>query len=183
MECIRWQCCRASRTIWDWGRTMMIDIGTVRGNVPADITDTPGQYWMMAMYMLFMDNLLQDTRLLVAQNHCVAQNLTQRQRVNLTLDCPTARTCQVICVSYKMEGKWEIFNAAERPNPLDYTIQEISILSCILTCIQQSLYCWWCMYRLPQQCCHLMPWDTTVTTERFSGVAITHVRKDKTLDA
>ena len=45
--------------------------GTVRENVPTDITDTPSQYWMSAMYLPFVDHWLQemDTRICVAQSH------------------------------------------------------------------------------------------------------------------
>ena len=47
---------------------MMADKGTARENVHADITDTPIQYLRCAMYLPFVDHLLQemDTRLLCA---------------------------------------------------------------------------------------------------------------------
>ena len=50
---------------------MMVGRRIVRENVPADITETPGQYWMNAMYLVFIDHLLQemDTRMLVAKIH------------------------------------------------------------------------------------------------------------------
>ena len=44
----------------------MADSGTVRENVHADVTDTPSQYSMRAMYLSFVGHLLQEmeTRLL-----------------------------------------------------------------------------------------------------------------------
>ena len=67
-------------------RAMLVDRCTVCENVPADITDTPSQYWMRAMHLPFLDHLLQemDTRLLVAQNHYVNQYPTPRQQTHLT---------------------------------------------------------------------------------------------------
>ncbi len=54
-----------------------------RENVPAD---TPSQYWKRAMYLPFMDHLLQelDTRLLVAQDRYVAQYIIPSQLTKLT---------------------------------------------------------------------------------------------------
>ena len=62
-------------------RAITVDRGTVRENVSADITNTPSQYWMSAMYLTFVDHWRQetDTCLVVAQTHYVAQYLTPRQ--------------------------------------------------------------------------------------------------------
>ena len=47
---------------------MLVNRGTVRENVPTDITDAPSQCWVRAMYLLFVNHLLQEigTCLLVA---------------------------------------------------------------------------------------------------------------------
>ena len=52
---------------------MLVDRGTVRENVPADITATFSQHWMRAMYLPYVGHLLQemDAHILVAQKHYV----------------------------------------------------------------------------------------------------------------
>ena len=69
---------------------MLVDVSeNEREN--ADITDTPSQYWIRAMCLPFVDHLLQemDPSLFVVQIHYVVQYITPRQRLNMTLDCPT----------------------------------------------------------------------------------------------
>ena len=90
-------------------RAVTVDRGSVRENVFSDITDPPSQYWMRDVYRPFVDHLLQemDTSISSSESY-VAQYITSRQRLNLTLDWCTRcskTTCQVIGVSYTMEGK------------------------------------------------------------------------------
>ena len=86
---------------------MMVDIGTVRENVIANITDMPSQYWMRAMYLLFIDNLLQemDTRLLVAQNHHVIDDTTTAGESDTGL--PRRTRCGSKSICHGMEGNVE----------------------------------------------------------------------------
>ena len=74
----------------------MVNKGSVRKNVPADITDIPIKYWMGSVSAIRGslakgNGRVMDTRLLMAQNHDVVQYLIPRQRVNLALDCPALR--------------------------------------------------------------------------------------------
>ena len=73
-------------------------------------------------------------------------------------------------------------NVAERPNTIDDTIEEINRVLYPDMYIAVVIYCWWYLSRLPQQSGHLVPCDTTVTTERLSGMEIMHVHKEKTSD-
>ena len=73
-------------------------------------------------------------------------------------------------------------NVAERPNTLDDMIQEINLVlypsmyTAVVILLMMSVS------TVTAQC-HLVPRDTTVINERLSGLALTYVHKDKTLDA
>ena len=92
-------------------RALIVEKGTVRENVPADITYMPSQCWMRAMHLPFVDHILQkmDIRLLIDQNHHFAlPHTTIAGEYNTRLSSCTRcskTTCQVICVRDKMEGK------------------------------------------------------------------------------
>ena len=84
---------------------MTVDRGTVHENMPADITDTPSQYWMMVMYLLFVDHAGNghSDSLHGPEPHTMAVGESDTRLSSCTRCSKT--TCPVICVSYIMEGK------------------------------------------------------------------------------
>ena len=165
-----------------------------REHIPAD---TPCQYWKSAMYLPFVDYLLQEmnTRLLVAKHRYMAQYIMPKQLVHLTPE----RIVQLFEVFQedmpgylrqvqndvsRWKARWETMNAAERPGTLDDTIQEINpdlypnmytavvilmVISVLTATVERSFSA---MRRLKNYL------RSTMTTERMSGLVLMHVHKD-----
>ena len=170
-----------------------------RENVPAD---TPSQYWKRAMYLPFMDHLLQelDTRLLVAQDRYVAQYIIPSQLTKLTpqritqlyesfKDDMPGDQGQVESEVARWKARWQTVNVEEKPNTLDDSIQEINpdlypnlyaavvILMVMPVSTATAERSFSAMRRLKNYL------RSTMTTERLSGLALMHVHKNKPLDA
>ena len=130
------------KTLWNWQRNSRFNRACNarkqrhREHFPAD---NPCQYWKRAMYLPFVDHLLQEmnTRLLVAKHRYVAQYIIPKQLVHLTPE----RIAQLFEVFQddmpgdlrqlqnevsRWKARWETMNAAERPDTLDNTILEIN---------------------------------------------------------
>ena len=170
-----------------------------REHFPAD---TPCQYWKRAMYLPFVDHLLQEmnTRLLVAKHRYVVQYIIPKQLVHLTPE----RIAQLFEVFQddmpgdlrqlqnevsRWKARWEKVNVAERPDTLDDTILEINpglypnmytaviilmVMSVLTVMAERSLSA---MRRLNNYL------RSTMTTERMSGLALMHVQKCWMLNA
>ena len=168
-------------------------------NVPAD---TPSQYWKRAMYLPFMDHLLQelDTRLLVAQDRYVAPYIIPSQLTKLTpqritqlyesfKDDMPGDQGQVESEVARWKARWQTVNVEEKPNTLDDSIQEINpdlypnlyaavvILMVMPVSTATAERSFSAMRRLKNYL------RSTMTTERLSGLALMHVHKNKPLDA
>ena len=89
---------------------MTLDSGIIPDTVPADITDTPSQYWMRAIVSAVRGSLA------AGNGHTsVRSSESLRGPVSYTtgesdtrLSSCTSRsktTCQLVCVSYTMQGK------------------------------------------------------------------------------
>ena len=141
-----------------------------------------------------------NTRLLVAKHRYVAQYIIPKQLVHLTPE-RIAQLFEVFQVDMsgdlrqlqnevsRWKARWETTNAAERPDTLDDTIQEINpdlypnmytavvILMVMSVSTAMAERSFGTMRRLKNYL------RSITTTERMSGLALMHIQKDTVLDA
>ena len=125
-------------------------------------TDIPYQYWIRAIYLPFMDHLLQEmnTWLLVFQVDMPGDLRQLQNEVG------------------RWKTRWDMMNVAERPDTLDNMFQE----TCTPTCTLQS-YWWWCLAEGYVNAMWHLKNTSALYTDDWAHVATSLVHTDTELNA